>query len=146
GKIVQILPSVSEIAMVRPANGGFVQPGQLDLFAHLATEVLSLGLGLITKTVALVRFSLPRLPRCASIRAEKLRLRTLISGIGCMAIAIAGGSALAQTVAFSRVGQWPGYPRGVWTTALAVSGNYAYVANYDGGLQIIDISDPANPL
>jgi hypothetical protein len=41
-----------------------------------------------------------------------------------------------------RVGGYdtPGYALGV-----AVSGNYAYVADYDAGLQVIDVSDPANP-
>jgi hypothetical protein len=29
---------------------------------------------------------------------------------------------------------------------IALSGNYAYVADYDSGLQIIDITDPANPI
>jgi hypothetical protein len=28
---------------------------------------------------------------------------------------------------------------------VAVSGNYAYVADYDGGLQVIDVSNAANP-
>jgi hypothetical protein len=28
---------------------------------------------------------------------------------------------------------------------VAVSGHYAYVADWDAGLQVIDVSDPANP-
>jgi hypothetical protein len=37
------------------------------------------------------------------------------------------------------VAQWPGWPRGE-AHAVVVSGNYAYVAAYLGGLQVIDVS------
>ena len=40
------------------------------------------------------------------------------------------------------VGQWPGYDRGP-VNAVAISGNDAFVAA--GGLQVLDISNPANP-
>lgn len=39
---------------------------------------------------------------------------------------------------------WPGYPR-AFANGVHVSGNYAYVANWDAGLFVIDISNPANP-
>ena len=42
------------------------------------------------------------------------------------------------------IGQWPGWPRG-YAYGVAVSGNYAYVADYTAGLQVIDVSNPANP-
>ena len=42
------------------------------------------------------------------------------------------------------LGKWPGYSRGP-AYAVAVQGDYAYVAAYEGGLIIIDIRDPANP-
>jgi hypothetical protein len=34
---------------------------------------------------------------------------------------------------------------GIWWAAIAVSGNYAFLANHEGGLRIIDVSDPQNP-
>ncbi len=42
------------------------------------------------------------------------------------------------------IGQWPGWPRGP-AHAVAVSGNYAYVVDDIAGLQVIDVSNPANP-
>jgi len=42
------------------------------------------------------------------------------------------------------INQWPGYPRGN-AYSVAVSGKYAFVAAQEGGLQIIDISNPPNP-
>lgn len=42
------------------------------------------------------------------------------------------------------VGSWPGHARGpAWDVALA--GSYAYVALGDGGLLILDVSNPAHP-
>jgi hypothetical protein len=32
-----------------------------------------------------------------------------------------------------------------WATTVALSGNYAYLANHSDGLRIYDVSDPANP-
>jgi hypothetical protein len=42
-------------------------------------------------------------------------------------------------------GQWPGRPSGS-ARAVAVAGNYAYVAEASGGLQIIAVSNPASPV
>lgn len=42
------------------------------------------------------------------------------------------------------VGMSPVLPDAIW--GVTVSGNYVYVAAYTGGLQIIDVSDPTNPL
>jgi hypothetical protein len=41
-------------------------------------------------------------------------------------------------------GEWPGFRRGQ-AQAVAVSGNYAYVAAGCAGVQVIDVSYPANP-
>ncbi len=38
-----------------------------------------------------------------------------------------------------------GYDTSGYAYGVAVSGNYAYVADYDAGLQVIDVSNPANP-
>jgi hypothetical protein len=43
------------------------------------------------------------------------------------------------------VGRWPVYARGL-AQAVVVSGNYAYVAAGVGGLIVIDISNPSNPV
>lgn len=44
-----------------------------------------------------------------------------------------------------RVGAWPGYTRGpAWDVATA--GHYAYVAIGDGGLAILDMTDPSKPV
>ena len=51
---------------------------------------------------------------------------------------------VAQGADLELIGQWPGWPRGM-PTGLALSGNYAYMASDPGGLQVIDVSDPANP-
>jgi len=38
-----------------------------------------------------------------------------------------------------------GYDTSGYAYGVAVSGNYAYVADYNAGLQVIDVSNPANP-
>ena len=38
-----------------------------------------------------------------------------------------------------------GYDTSGFAYGVAVSGNYAYVADADAGLQVIDVSNPANP-
>ena len=40
------------------------------------------------------------------------------------------------------VGRWVGG----WLDDVAVSGHYAYVADWEGSLQVIDVSDPTNPV
>ena len=50
----------------------------------------------------------------------------------------------AHGVELDLIGQWPGWPRGP-AYGVAVSGNYAYVADLTAGLQVIDVSNPANP-
>src|SRR5690349_17704400 len=45
---------------------------------------------------------------------------------------------------FSTKSQWPGYGRGS-VQNLAISGNYAYVAVSDGGMTVLDITDPPHP-
>ena len=64
----------------------------------------------------------------------------------CVALllATAAGPACGGSLDPVLVGQWPGYLRGP-AMAVAVSGNYAYVAQGGSGLQVIDISNPANP-
>jgi hypothetical protein len=51
---------------------------------------------------------------------------------------------LGDEVRVERVGQWPGFPR-ERVVAVTVAGPYAYVADSYGGLQVIDVSDPARP-
>ena len=38
-----------------------------------------------------------------------------------------------------------GYDTSGYALGVAVAGNYAYVADGDAGLQVIDVSNPANP-
>ena len=61
--------------------------------------------------------------------------------LGLMVLAAPGQ---ADEVVVERVGQWPRWQRGE-AMGVAVSGNYAYVADARAGLQVIDVSDPANP-
>ena len=57
-----------------------------------------------------------------------------------------GGAARAECIDYGDYLHWvgnvitPGYAEGV-----AISGSYAYVADYAAGLQVIDITDPASP-
>jgi hypothetical protein len=60
-------------------------------------------------------------------------------------LAVLAGQAFAQSVNITPVGQWPGYERGV-IRAVTVSGDYAYVAYGTGGMVVMDIGDPANPI
>jgi hypothetical protein len=66
---------------------------------------------------------------------------------GCLAatllIALCG-PLVAADLDLELIGSWPLSPRGP-AQAVAVSGNYAYVATSGAGLQVIDISDLANP-
>ncbi len=62
-------------------------------------------------------------------------------GLVTLALALAWPAHGADPVL---IGQWPGWPRGP-ACGVAVSGNYAYVADEDAGLQVIDVSNPANP-
>jgi hypothetical protein len=39
-----------------------------------------------------------------------------------------------------------GYDTGGMAWGVAVAGNYAYVADFNAGLQVIDVSNPANPV
>src|SRR5437870_1864364 len=45
---------------------------------------------------------------------------------------------------FATKSQWPGYGRGT-IQGLAISGNHAFVAISDGGITVLDISDPTHP-
>ncbi len=69
-----------------------------------------------------------------------------ISLLGSMGLFLA--SVRAQSL--SVIGKWPGDPQtSTNTVAVAkvdVQGNFAYLANGVGGLQILDVSNPANPL
>jgi uncharacterized secreted protein with C-terminal beta-propeller domain len=65
-----------------------------------------------------------------------------------IAVALAAAWMLTQAVALElqvgRMGKWPAYSRGE-AMAVAVQGDYAYVAAVGAGLIVIDIHDPANP-
>jgi LVIVD repeat len=52
------------------------------------------------------------------------------------------GRLVALDLDLMRVG---GYDTSGTAFGVAVSGNYAYVADADAGLQVIDINNPANP-
>ena len=62
-------------------------------------------------------------------------------GLVTLALALAW---VAHGADLELIGQWPGWPRGK-AFGVAVSGNYAYVAIEWAGLQVIDVSNPANP-
>jgi hypothetical protein len=61
-----------------------------------------------------------------------------------LALLVWAGPASTQEVQVEPVGQWPGFARGP-AYAVAVAGQYAYVAAGLAGLQVIDVSDPGNP-
>ena len=66
-------------------------------------------------------------------------------GLVTLALALAWPAHGADPVL---IGQWPGKPRGMqegFAMGVAVSGNYAYVADGSAGLQVIDVSNLANP-
>jgi len=67
-------------------------------------------------------------------RNPRPRLRAALT----LALLVWAGAASAQEVQVERVGQWPGWPRGD-AKGVAVSGNYAYVADRNWGLQILRI-------
>jgi len=60
----------------------------------------------------------------------------------CLSLLLAGVAPAQDSLNVRFVGYYdtPGSAQGV-----AVSGAYAYVADYDGGLRIISVSDPAHP-
>ncbi|MBI4726783.1 hypothetical protein HY768_06115 [candidate division TA06 bacterium] len=68
---------------------------------------------------------------------SKKPLVLTIALLGLCGIVQAQDSSNVRTVGYYDT---PGYARGV-----AVSGSYAYVADGDSGLRIIDISDPSSP-
>lgn len=47
-------------------------------------------------------------------------------------------------VVLTQRGWWPGYLRGQ-ANSVDVSGQYAYLGLFSGGMRVVDISDPANP-
>src|SRR5687767_8751998 len=60
----------------------------------------------------------------------------------CLFLASVTLPALAVDLDPQRVG---GYDTSGTAVGVAVSGNYAYVADYTAGLQVIDVSNPASP-
>src|SRR5436309_1420921 len=61
-----------------------------------------------------------------------------------MALACISLSALAADLDPVLRGKWPTLTGGE-AHGVALSGNYAFVADNDAGMQVIDISNPANP-
>ncbi len=53
--------------------------------------------------------------------------------------------ALADEGPGPQVGLAGNYDTSGYAQSVAVSGGYAYVADYDGGLVVVDVSDPTNP-
>jgi len=78
---------------------------------------------------------------CRAVRPRRARAAALALGGAC-AISSVG----AECIDYDDYLHWlsradtPGYAHTV-----AISGAYAYVADHEGGLQIVDISDPASP-
>lgn len=68
------------------------------------------------------------------------------SALSCFGALLALGFfvELAQAQNPTRVGSWPGYNRRT-LLSVAVSGDLVYATGWHGGLQIIDVSDPAAP-
>ena len=62
-------------------------------------------------------------------------------GLVTLALALAW---VAHGAELESIGQWPGWSRGL-AYGVAVSGNYAYLAVAEAGLQVLDVSNPANP-
>ncbi len=56
-----------------------------------------------------------------------------------------GGTVPKRVDLLERVGSWPGYGRGP-VMDLALEGGYAYLALGEGGLQVLDVSNPAGPV
>jgi len=61
-----------------------------------------------------------------------------------LALLVWAGPGYTEEVHVERVARWPGFPRGP-AVPVAVAGPYAYVADWEAGLQVIDVSDPARP-
>ena len=61
-------------------------------------------------------------------------------GLVTLALALAW---VAHGAELELTAQWPGWSRGL-AYGVALSGNYAYLADASAGLQVIDVSNPAN--
>ena len=81
------------------------------------------------------------------MRNDTLRSRSLVPINLCLLLAGLLYHTLPTSAAINPVflGSWPGYPRGSAMDA-AVSGPYAYLAMGQGGMRVIDLADPTNPV
>src|SRR2546426_721801 len=80
------------------------------------------------------------------MKAKSNNVAKVLSLLVLVFIAFRGEGA-PQSVEPTRVGQWSRSPPDFGSAyAVAVSGHYAYVAPWDTGLQVIDVSDPATPM
>ena len=65
-------------------------------------------------------------------------------GCGLVTLALALAS-VAHGADLGLIGRWTGWMTEGWSRGVALSGTYAYVADMSAGLQVIDVSNPANP-
>ncbi|MBI2202098.1 MAG: hypothetical protein HYU43_09195, partial [Armatimonadetes bacterium] len=73
---------------------------------------------------------------------------TVLLGVGLAALSgtlLPTSAQAAVPVSLTLKGQWPGSATGR-AYDVAVQGQYAYVADGDAGLQVIDVSNPVNPV
>jgi len=96
------------------------------------------------KTIPLLQFT--RLPAAWLREAGALRRRGIFLAVlaGCFAVGLGATHAATPTLQPLLQGKWPAFPRGGDARDVKVSGNYAYVADHDAGLQVIDVSNPTN--
>ncbi|HMJ26086.1 MAG TPA: hypothetical protein VK475_09670, partial [Pyrinomonadaceae bacterium] len=64
--------------------------------------------------------------------------------IASMILALSPSIFAKGPVVLTQRGWWPGYLRGE-ANSVDVSGQYAYLGLFSGGMRVVDISDPANP-
>ncbi len=132
---------------------------QIITWLSPTNEVLSLNASY--PLLAKASSGLPVTFRVASGPAVITGTNVIVTNVGTVQLAAEqGGNAVYALAALSRTfnlvslfnpvslsprGAWPGHSRGS-ARGIQVTGNYAYVADGDGGLQVIDVSNPANPV
>lgn len=80
----------------------------------------------------------------------EFRFKILAGWLSTRATAVATAIGLlsgpfAQAVEVTHVGHWPVWPKAS-ANAVALSGRYAYVADGEAGLHVIDVANPAEPV
>jgi hypothetical protein len=75
-------------------------------------------------------------------RSTHIGLKTLLLA-GCLAVSLAATHAAQPSLQTLLRGKWSTSPQGS-VFDVKVVGNYAYVADFANGLQVIDVSDPVH--